>query len=58
MHGLLTLPDQQADAAELGKLVALAGVRHHPTRIKCATLSWHALHAALQDEEREFVSTE
>ncbi len=42
----------QSDAAvpaepELGKLHALAGVAKFPTRIKCATLAWHTLHAAL-----------
>jgi nitrogen fixation NifU-like protein len=31
----------------LGKLVSLAGVRAFPSRIKCATLAWHALRAAL-----------
>ncbi len=34
-------------SAALGKLVALGGVRAFPSRIKCATLSWHAFHAAL-----------
>jgi nitrogen fixation protein NifU and related proteins len=32
----------------LGKLGVLAGVNRFPTRVKCAILSWHALHAALQ----------
>ncbi len=32
---------------DLAKLRALDGVREHPTRVKCATLAWHALHAAL-----------
>ena len=35
---------------DFGKIVALDGVREFPSRIKCATLSWHALHAALQDQ--------
>ncbi len=34
----------------LGKLEALAGVRTYPSRVKCATLAWHALDAALQNE--------
>jgi nitrogen fixation protein NifU and related proteins len=34
-------------AASLGKLVVFAGVREFPSRIKCATLPWHTLHAAL-----------
>ena len=40
----------------LGELQALAGVREHPVRIKCATLPWHTLHAALVGEKK--VSTE
>lgn len=35
------------DAERLGKLVALAGVKEFPMRVKCATLAWHALAAAL-----------
>ena len=31
----------------LGKLAALVSVREHPLRVKCATLAWHTLHAAL-----------
>lgn len=45
------------DAAGLGKLEALSGVREFPARVKCATLAWHALRAALQDQA-EPVSTE
>lgn len=41
----------------LGKLTALAGVRQFPVRIKCASLAWHALHAALHARD-ELVSTE
>jgi nitrogen fixation NifU-like protein len=41
----------------LGKLVALAGVRQFPIRVKCATLAWHTLKAAL-DSPGEVVSTE
>jgi nitrogen fixation NifU-like protein len=44
------------DASELGKLAVLAGVREFPMRVKCATLAWHTLHAAL--EGGETVSTE
>ena len=48
----------QAEAASaLGKLTVLSGVREFPARVKCATLAWHTLHAALHDEERP-VSTE
>ena len=34
---------------DLEDLQALAGVREHPSRIKCATLAWHTLHKALAD---------
>jgi len=34
---------------DLSKLKALDGVRRHPSRVKCATLAWHALHAALEN---------
>jgi nitrogen fixation NifU-like protein len=51
-HALLT-GDHGADAAvPLGKLEVLSGVREFPLRVKCATLAWHALHAALHDENR------
>jgi len=40
-----------------GKLAAFSGVRAFPSRIKCANLSWHALHAALQNSA-EPVTTE
>ncbi len=45
------------DSGDLGKLEALSGVREFPSRIKCATLAWHALHAALKDGGKP-VSTE
>lgn len=46
-----------SDAAPLGKLNALSGVKEFPSRIKCATLAWHALHAALA-RQKGAVSTE
>jgi nitrogen fixation NifU-like protein len=48
--------DPTADDS-LGSLEALAGVRDLPVRIKCATLAWHTLHAALE-EKHDPVSTE
>jgi nitrogen fixation protein NifU and related proteins len=47
VHELLT---QQAavPGAELGKLAALSGVREFPARVKCASLCWHTLNAALE----------
>jgi nitrogen fixation NifU-like protein len=41
--------EAQAEEASLGKLASLAGVRHYPSRIKCALLGWHALMHALQE---------
>ena len=35
---------------DLGKLRALGGVRDYPSRVKCATLAWHALRSALQND--------
>ncbi|HTI18572.1 MAG TPA: SUF system NifU family Fe-S cluster assembly protein [Trinickia sp.] len=57
-EGVTTPPDVplSVDPA-LGKLETLLGVREFPARIKCATLAWHTLLAALQDE-RGTVSTE
>jgi nitrogen fixation NifU-like protein len=46
-----------AAPARLGKLAAFAGVRQFPSRVKCANLSWHTLHAALT-AAAEPVSTE
>jgi nitrogen fixation NifU-like protein len=42
---------------ELGKLAVFSGVSEFPVRVKCATLAWHALHAALEGQA-EAVSTE
>jgi nitrogen fixation NifU-like protein len=46
------------EPTDLGELGALAGVRHYPMRVKCATLSWHALKAALIEGESQKVTTE
>jgi nitrogen fixation NifU-like protein len=46
-----------AAAGELDKLTVLSGVREYPMRVKCATLSWHTLMAALDSVNRA-VSTE
>lgn len=49
----LTGQDKATDAGvEFGKLRALEGVREYPSRVKCATLAWHALRAALRGESR------
>jgi nitrogen fixation NifU-like protein len=57
MHGLLTRDDASADPAVLGKLAALSGVREFPARVKCASLCWHTLDAALH-QQSDSVSTE
>ena len=57
-HRLLTVPPTVGDpAGPLGKLAVFSGVREFPVRVKCATLAWHTLHAALDRKARE-VSTE
>jgi nitrogen fixation NifU-like protein len=48
----------EPDDAGLGKLASLAGVRRHPSRIKCAMLGWHALMHAINDTDGGTVSTE
>lgn len=47
VHALLTV-GPGADDGRLGKLAVFAGVRQFPSRVKCATLAWHTLQAALQ----------
>ena len=54
-HRMVTTPPDQ-DVEELGKLSALAGVREFPVRVKCASLAWHTLKAAMDSEDK--VSTE
>jgi len=56
VHKLLTEHDY-VPKRDLGKLAALSGVREFPARVKCASLCWHTLIAALESE-RQPVSTE
>ena len=57
-HQVVTTPmDQQVDEASVGKLAVLAGVREYPARVKCASLAWHTLKAALEGAD-EPVKTE
>jgi nitrogen fixation NifU-like protein len=55
VHDMLTGdPGRAAEATEtLGKLAALGGVREYPVRVKCATLAWHTLQAALAQRPGE-----
>jgi nitrogen fixation NifU-like protein len=55
VHGMLT--GATAEPEEMDKLIALAGVREFPSRVKCASLAWHALKAALTGSDRK-ISTE
>jgi nitrogen fixation protein NifU and related proteins len=57
MHAMLTQDDADVDVAGLGKLGALSGVRQFPSRVKCASLCWHTLDAALH-RQTEPVRTE
>jgi nitrogen fixation NifU-like protein len=56
-HDMVTSsPD--TEAADLGKLSVLSGVREYPTRVKCASLAWHTLKAAVSGETDAPVTTE
>jgi nitrogen fixation NifU-like protein len=56
-HGMVTGDlDVETDENDLGKLKIFAGVLEFPARVKCASLSWHTLNAALRGED--VVSTE
>ncbi|MBI3000967.1 MAG: SUF system NifU family Fe-S cluster assembly protein [Deltaproteobacteria bacterium] len=58
VHKMLTGESNPKDGLEkLGKLAALSGVSNFPARVKCASLSWHTLRAALKGE-RGVASTE
>ena len=46
-HELMTVEDSEPDTEKLDKLAVFAGVREFPVRVKCATLAWHTLVAAL-----------
>jgi nitrogen fixation NifU-like protein len=48
VHELMTQDDATAEG--LGKLIVFQGVRAFPLRVKCATLAWHTLRAALETE--------
>ena len=50
-------PRAEVDPSNLGKLAVFGGVREFPVRVKCATLAWHAMHAALRGADQT-VSTE
>jgi len=56
-HGMVTGElDEEATANGLGNLKIFSGVREFPVRVKCASLPWHTLHAALNNQT--IISTE
>jgi nitrogen fixation NifU-like protein len=58
-HDLVTgNASAEAEAGALGKLAVFEGVREFPVRVKCATLPWHALRAALGNLQDQRVTTE
>lgn len=56
-HQLVTGAAANGNSAGLGKLEAFAGVARFPLRVKCATLAWHTMQAALEGRQ-EAISTE
>ena len=56
-HTMLTDPTSAPDLDQMGKLAVFSGVRGYPARVKCATLSWHTLKAALENAQT-LVTTE
>ena len=50
-HRMVTTPPDQG-VEDMGKLSSLAGVREFPVRVKCASLAWHTLKAALANEHK------
>ena len=51
-HTMLTSPlDQEPDLEALNKLAVFSGVREFPVRVKCATLPWHTLQAAIKNQD-------
>jgi nitrogen fixation protein NifU and related proteins len=56
-HDLVTGKEARADGVDIGKLEVFSGVSEYPVRVKCATLAWHTLNAAIEGRD-EPVSTE
>ncbi len=53
IHDMLTAEefDESAEIEELDKLAALSGVRAYPTRVKCASLPWHTMNGAVENQK-------
>jgi nitrogen fixation NifU-like protein len=56
-HEMTTGQSDDSQLEALGKLAVLAGVREYPARVKCATLAWHTLDAAIKNQAQT-ISTE
>ena len=56
-HKLVTTGQANGNQSDLGKLAVFSGVSEFPVRVKCATLAWHTLQAALEGKQ-DPVSTE
>jgi nitrogen fixation NifU-like protein len=57
-HAMVTTPtDQEPETESMGKLAVFAGVREYPARVKCASLAWHTLMAAMKGSSGS-ISTE
>lgn len=54
-HTMVT-SDVKIDLLDVDKLTVLAGVREFPARVKCATLAWHTMHAALDNDNKTVVT--
>jgi len=57
-HRLVTGDSTGLSTEELGRLAAFSGVSEFPARVKCASLAWHTLRTALENEAKEVVTTE
>jgi len=56
VHNQMT--GEEFDSSSLGKLEVLSGVKEFPARVKCATLSWHTMHTAMDSDHDVSVTTE
>lgn len=58
-HGLITgEPCESSDGPDLGKLEVFSGVCQYPARVKCATLAWHTVNAAIENKDGEVATSE
>jgi nitrogen fixation NifU-like protein len=55
-HGMVTGHQPESESADIGKLKVFAGVSEFPARVKCATLAWHTLEAALHGDQKRITT--